>query len=247
MRIHRWQIITGASLVGLSTLLYALHYAIFRDSHHVFSYLLTDLAFLPVEVFLVTMIIHQLLTRMETKARLEKLNMVIGVFFSEVGTDLLARLAAGDHDSRKTASELAGVAHVSDQEFRQICKRLRACEYKTDVGREGLEELKAQLSKGRGVVMTLMENQALLEHESFTDLLLAILHLWEELAHRKDIRELPEADLKHLNNDVRRIYSALVLEWLTYMRHLKANYPFLFSLAVRTNPFDADASAVVRE
>jgi len=30
------------------------------------------------------------------------------------------------------------------------------------------------------------------------------------------------------------------------MKHLKANYPYLFSLAARTNPFDANASIEVK-
>lgn len=245
MRIHRWQLIAAVCLVALSALLYLLHYAIFHDSHHIFSYLLTDLAFLPVEVFLVTMIIHQLLTRMESKTRLEKLNMVIGVFFSEVGTELLARLAADDPNADKVKAELASATHKTDAEFRLICKRLASVEYKTELSAGGFVELQAMLSRGRGILMTMMENQALLEHESFTDLLLAVLHLSEELAHRKNVTDLPEADLKHLNGDVKRIYSALISEWLTYMRHMKANYPFLFSLAIRTNPFDRTASAVV--
>jgi len=33
--------------------------------------------------------------------------------------------------------------------------------------------------------------------------------------------------------------------WLIYVEHLKRNYPYLFSLAVRTNPFDSEASPVV--
>jgi len=44
-----------------------------------------------------------------------------------------------------------------------------------------------------------------------------------------------------------RVYGLLVPEWLAYMKHLKKNYPYLFSLAMRTNPFDADASVVVRQ
>jgi hypothetical protein len=31
------------------------------------------------------------------------------------------------------------------------------------------------------------------------------------------------------------------------MKHLKANYPYLFSLAVRTNPFDTNASVITRD
>jgi len=50
----------------------------------------------------------------------------------------------------------------------------------------------------------------------------------------------------HLAHDVARAYSFLVREWLAYMKHLKDNYPYLFSLAIRTNPFDPQASAVVR-
>ncbi len=39
---------------------------------------------------MVTLIIHQLLSKREKRARLDKLTMVIGAFFSEVGTRLLA-------------------------------------------------------------------------------------------------------------------------------------------------------------
>jgi hypothetical protein len=30
------------------------------------------------------------------------------------------------------------------------------------------------------------------------------------------------------------------------MKHLKENYPFLFSLAMRTNPFDQNASSIIQ-
>jgi hypothetical protein len=35
-----------------------------------------------------------------------------------------------------------------------------------------------------------------------------------------------------------------MLEWLAYMKHLKHAYPYLFSLAMRTNPFEAEASPI---
>jgi hypothetical protein len=44
---------------------------------------------------------------------------------------------------------------------------------------------------------------------------------------------------------MKRTYSQLVVQWLLYMEHLKDDYPYLFSLAVRTNPFDPDASSIV--
>ena len=66
----------GIILLLLSILVYFLHYLIFRDSHHIFIYLVGDIAFVFVEVLLVTLIIHHLLEQMARKARLKKLNMV---------------------------------------------------------------------------------------------------------------------------------------------------------------------------
>jgi hypothetical protein len=63
--------------------------------------------------------------------------------------------------------------------------------------------------------------------------------------HRSDLFSLPDSDLKHLEGDIVRIYSLLVLEWVRYMLYLKSNYGYLFSLAMRLNPFDPEASAVV--
>lgn len=94
--------------------------------------------------------------------------------------------------------------------------------------------------------MRLLENPILLEHETFTDLLRAVFHLAKELASRKELDHLPDADYQHLANDIKRAYVLLVHQWLDYMRHLKDNYPFLFSLAMRTNPFDQKASPIVK-
>jgi len=37
----------------------------------------------------------------------------------------------------------------------------------------------------------------------------------------------------------------LLQEWLSYLQHLQVDYPYLFSLAARTNPFDRTASAAI--
>ena len=85
----------------------------------------------------------------------------------------------------------------------------------------------------------------MLEHDTFTDLLWAVCHLTEELECRKSPSSLPESDRQHLSNDIRRANSILIREWLSYMRHLQIEYPYMFSLAVRMNPFNPDASPIV--
>ncbi len=76
MKKINWQIILGVTLVASSIALYSIHYFIFRDPHHIFIYMVGDIAFVPIEVLLVTLIIHRVLSDREKKAMLKKLNMV---------------------------------------------------------------------------------------------------------------------------------------------------------------------------
>jgi hypothetical protein len=109
-----------------------------------------------------------------------------------------------------------------------------------------LDDLKLLLVSKRDFLLMLMENPNLLEHEAFTDLLRAVFHLTEELGLRLQFSELPRSDLDHLAMDMKRAYRLLIVEWLVYMSHLQEDYPYLFSLAIRMNPFDFGASVIVR-
>lgn len=81
MKHSHWQLYFGLSLVAISAFLYFIHYEIFRDAHHVYIFLLGDIAFVPVEVLLVTLIFHRVLSEREKSTVMKKLNMVIGAFF----------------------------------------------------------------------------------------------------------------------------------------------------------------------
>jgi hypothetical protein len=94
--------------------------------------------------------------------------------------------------------------------------------------------------------LLILQNPNLLEHETFTELLWAVFHLTEELAKREDTKNLSAKDYEHLSGDIKRAYTLLISEWLDYMKHLKDKYPYLFSLAIRTNPFDPSASVEMK-
>ncbi len=245
MNRTNWLIYLTVALVVLSTLVYVLHFAIFRDVHHIFIYLVGDIAFVPIEVLLVTVIIHRLLSHREKRALLNKLNMVIGAFFTEVGTGLLRRIAALDEDFDEVRQNLLLNKDWTRRDFAQACKRMAEYDYTIEVKPEALDELRDFLLAKREFLLRLLENPNLLEHESFTDVLWAVTHLAEELSHRATAYGLPAADYEHLAGDVSRAYARTIGEWLTYMEHLQRKYPYLFSLAVRTNPFDPAASAEI--
>ncbi|MGE5190412.1 MAG: hypothetical protein ACM3NF_10170 [Gemmatimonadota bacterium] len=246
MKRYAWQIALASCLAVLSAGVYLLHYALFRDARHIFLYLVGDIAFLPVQVLFVTLIVDRLLNRREKLAMLKKMNMVIGVFFSEAGAALLRDLNAFHAGGGVPARELLVTEGWSDRDFAEAARRFRGRGPEIECRAGDLAGLKAFLAEKRMFLVSLLENPNLLEHETFTDLLWAVFHLAEELAARERVDCLPESDAAHLAGDIRRAYGLLVTEWLSYMRHLKRDYPYLFSLAARMNPFDPAASPAVR-
>ena len=228
-----------------SALLYFGHYLIFNDPHHIAIYMVGDLAFVPIEVLLVTVIIHELLGARERRARRDKMNMVVGAFFSEMGTSLLAEVSDADPGLDEIRNSLLVSGDWQDSDFETAGRDLKKHKFGVDKNKINLSDMHDFLFDERDFLLRLLENPNLLEHESFTELLFAVFHLSEELAARDDMTNIQPSDLTHLAGDVNRVYGLLVDQWLDYMGHLKKNYPYLFSLALRTNPFDQSASPIV--
>lgn len=233
----------GVLLVILSFLFYTLHYVLFRDAHHIFIYFVGDIAFVFVEVLLVSMLLHRVLNERDRKQRIEKLNIVIGSFFSESGKYLLAEMIKRDQTDKKNLNRLITEPTWQNTDFKnafQTAQQL-SCTIKLDT--EYLLDIYNHLEENHQFYLRLLENPTLLEHESFTDTLQAVFHLREELHWRKRLHRLPANDLEHLQGDIHRVYSALLLEWLHYLDYLRQNYPYLYSLALRTNPLLSDPQA----
>ena len=247
MKKLSWQFWLAMFLIALSVVLYSLHYVIFLDPHHIFIYMLGDLAFLPIEVLLVTIIVHRLLSQREKKIMLEKLNMVIETFFSEVGIGLLNYFIKYDPEIDKIRKELLVNASWSEGDFLAAKNAVRNIDHEITCPKGDLTEIREYLEEKRGFLLRLLENPNLLEHESFTNTLWAVFHLIEELVQREDPGAVCDKDLEHIRGDMKRAYNTLIEQWLDYMMHLKNSYPYLFSLSARMNPFDPDASTEIRE
>lgn len=245
MRRYSNLIILAVILIAFSALLYFVDYLIFRDAHHIFIYMMGDLAFLPLEVFLVVVIIERVLANREKQALMQKLNMVVGVFFSEVGNELLRRLLVCFEKSGEINRHLDVKQNWSRADFNKAIAFARTVDDEADCSRLDLYELKKFVLQKRQFLLALLENPNLLEHERFTDLLWATFHLTEELESRESLTGLPAADIKHIAGDTQRVYRLLIVEWLFYVAHLKSKYPYLFSLVARTHPFQERPSPVV--
>jgi hypothetical protein len=243
----QWEIRLGSSLLIISAILYLFHYLIFQDAKFMFSIMTVNVAFVPLSVVIVTLVLNRLLTYRDKKAKLNRLNMVIGAFYSEAGTPLLKVFCNLDPNCSQIRDDLIVNNHWSEREFQDLSKRIKGYDSRLQANGETFETLKQFLESKREFLLRLLENPNLMEHDSFTDLLWAVFHLADELAHRADVQGLPKGDIAHLSVDMKRAYVLLIVEWLAYMQHLKTDYPYLFSLALRVNPFDPEASPVVLE
>jgi hypothetical protein len=239
-------IILASIFLLLSGLGYFIHYLIFRDTHHIFIYLVGDLAFLPLEVLLVGIVIERIMTRRETQAKLQKLNMVIGAFFSEVGNHLLRSFLEDFNNKEEISRHLSVVSDWSKKDFQTASDFARKLTVEVSHQHLNLEQIKIFLSERRTFILSLLENPGLLENDRFTDLLWAVTHLDEELQARVNLTNLTEKDLKHIAGDINRTYNHLATEWLDYVEHLKSNYPYLFSLVLRTHPFQEHPSPHIK-
>jgi len=246
MNDRNWQVFLGLSLLTLSAAIYYIQITIFDNVHDTFFYLLQDLAFVPAQILLVTLIINQFLSMREKRAMLKKMNMVIGVFFSEVGIELVKCCFSFDQHGDELKKELMVAVNWTEQDFQNAHKVVSQHDYKIKTRTGKLENLQEYLLSKRQFLLGLLANPNLLEHDSFTELLWAVFHLAEELAHRDEIIGLPSSDYEHMAGDIERVYSLLTYEWLSYISHLKSDYPYLFSLAIRTNPFIEKNSVIVQ-
>jgi hypothetical protein len=189
----------GILLVAISALLYLVHYYEFHDLHHLEIYGLGDLAFLPIEVLLVVLVVDWAISEQEKRSQITKLNMVIGIYFSEVGTALLKAFSSFDPNVERIRDELLVKGTWTTRDFAEASLRLKKHKYKL-VYEKGdpkalqfLQNLRDFLISQRGFLLRLLENPNLLEQEAFTEQLWAVFHLADELYYRPELTSLPNA------------------------------------------------------
>jgi voltage-gated potassium channel len=197
-------------------------------------------------VTLLTSIAQWLLQRRQAALNKHRMSMLVGVFFTEAGNELLRLFAGFDPDIKTVRKDFLVTADWTPEKYQDLKTRLGKHAHKIDPSRLDLEKTYEFLRARGDLLIRQLENSDLIENESFTGLLWATVHLRDELAARPSLKNLPAEDVAHIANDAKRAYALLTLQWIDYLQFLKLKYPFLFSLALRTNPFVENPDAVVK-
>ena len=118
-----------------------------------------------------------MLQRRDKELRTEKLNMILGLFFSEIGTTLLKSMSEADPDPSPLAELFSTLDEWGDQEASNKVTELAQYAFPVEFNRVDLVKMRALLQTKGDFLLRLLENPLLLEHGSFTELLRAIYHL----------------------------------------------------------------------
>lgn len=176
----------------------------------------------------------------------KNMNMTKCAFFSEVGTEMILELIPYNTLIDQIQSRLEMIESWENYEFPEAARLFKDYDYKSDSRTGNLVELRDLLLEKRHYLIGILGNPKLLEHDSFTEMLWAVFHIADELAARNRFTNLPDSDLNHLSIDIQRAFTALIVEWTIYIAHLKTNYPYLYSMALRKNPFCDRFDVIIR-
>jgi voltage-gated potassium channel len=185
------------------------------------------------------------LERRENKVRQERMNVLIDLFYSEIGNHLLELLSRSDANIGLIREKISVTTEWQDEQFKELRNIIQVHKYELDKSSIELPAIKAFLQGKTDLLMRLLENPSLIEHELFTNLLRATFHLREELVSRQELVNCVDSDKAHLTSDAKRVYGMLLQLWFRYISDLKKRYPYLFSYAIRNNPLNEKRSVIV--
>lgn len=215
-------------LILISFIMFLIHDLIFGQLENTIYYSFMNLCFIPINILGVTLVFEKLVERRARIERLNKLNMLVGLFFSDIGFTLLKIIAARDNN-----------IHCLDLDFNDLksCNdKLAAHEHDIQFEMLDYPKLKELVIGGRDILSNLIANENILEHELFADLLMALMHLRDEILFIQH-KELTHDDCVHIKGDLIRVYKTLTVQWISYLSHLKHFYPYQYNSAIKFNPF----------
>jgi len=173
MQRIKWSLLLALGLLTTSMVIYTLHYLIFGDLEFITRGGFASLAFVPIQGLVVTLIIAELMVIMSRGARMQKMNMVIGVFFSELGTELLRTLYIGDPEAMTLRETFESAGDLNAREVVSLLKRIDSYPFRVNIDRAALGDLRRMLTARRDFMVRLLENPSLLENENLCSDLVA--------------------------------------------------------------------------
>ncbi|MCF0226046.1 MAG: hypothetical protein HUK28_01750 [Methanobrevibacter sp.] len=248
-----WKVKMGIVLLLVSFLIYAFAFFFLNEPDKVIFYIVIDCAFIPIDVLIVVLVLESIIEKKKKETVLEKLDMILGVFFSEMGNDLLEIISKVNNDNDEIIHKIRNIDKWDDDDFKHAYKYLKThgVKFSPEIPESEVQgfiiSLKNIMKRNHDFLIELLENPNVLEKVGFSSLLLALFHLDDELELRNDLDKISSSDFKHIIEDIDRVYCRLTYEWIKYLQFLNHNYPYMSSLTLRVNPFNPEVNVYISD
>lgn len=228
MKNKKHYVVVSLILVAISVIMFIIHYLVFGQAVNTAYYSLMNLCFIPINSLVVTLILERLIDYKAKQERMEKLNMLIGLFFTEVGYKLMHLIIKVDKRGKNSITLFNDLDEVKNQ--------VEKHKYIIDIEEVDLDKIMDVLLENSNLLVDLISNENIMQHEIFTDLLMSVIHLRDEIIFYKNDKN-NQLDISHLEKDILRVYRNITIQWVDYLKYLNKSYPFLYDNAIRVNPF----------
>ncbi len=218
-------------LISLSAIMFVIHYLVFGRALNTAYYSFMNLCFIPINSLVVTIILDRLIDYKDKQQRMRKLNMLVGVFFTELGNKLMHEIIIADNTGDNTIK--------SFDDLDEVKKRVEKHNYDIDIEKINLEKTMCILIENSSFLVNLISNENIIENEIFTDLLMSVMHLRDAMIFYKNNKN-GELSLSHLKEDILVVYKNIAIQWVDYLKYLNKFYPFLYDNAIKVNPFKSE-------
>lgn len=225
-------------LVILTIVFYLIYYIIFGEIHYIITSIAMSIASIPLNMLFTGIIVNCIVDIKDKRKKDKEVDILTGLFFNEIGIEMLDIFTNRDEcieDIRKKALIKKDWAIDKYEELYKIFKNYDSC---INVDMNDLRQLKIILDKKSSFILDLLFNPVLDDKEDFTELIVEVLHLRDEINHRFIGNKLEDYEKIYIESDINKLYKLLCQRWVNYMIYLKKYYPQVFIKSLVNSPFD---------
>jgi hypothetical protein len=219
-------------LLAISGVFFLGYWFFTGNLNYISNYFYLHLSFLPIHALVLGLILDELIQLREKIERRKRLNMFLGVFFRQMGMDIMLNLLLLVDNREELEERLLVGKHWKARHFRRARRELANLKLIMRPDRVALASLLDFLASRDQDIIEMTRNPLMLEFKGLYRCLLSLFHLIEETRFRGPVDTLSEGAVKHLAQDAGKTLILLSSRWLAYLEHLKGEHPVLFGFQV---------------
>ena len=156
-----WKFKFAIVMLIIASIFFVSRIIVLGDPEEVVAYLWKQIGFIPVNILIVALLLDGIMSKKEREAILEKLDMLMGTFFTEIGNDLISEISKANKNKSKT-KDLKSIKNWTDKDYENKLKELRdsPIDFEADVPLEDREEfltsIHVSIEKNREFIINLI-------------------------------------------------------------------------------------------